>query len=80
MVLQRGKPIPIFGTTNANEEVTVTFSKQTKKTRSSSDGKWKVLFNLLPAGGPYTLMVKSKDKQIKFTNILVGDVWFCSGQ
>ncbi|MDE3182375.1 MAG: sialate O-acetylesterase, partial [Bacteroidota bacterium] len=47
MVLQRSKPIPVFGTANANEEVIVRFSKQTKITRSSPDGKWKVVFNAL---------------------------------
>jgi len=80
MILQRGKPIPFFGTADANEDVTVSFSKQTKKTKSDSDGKWKVIFNALPAGGPYTLTVKSKDKKIEFSNILMGDVWLCSGQ
>ncbi|MGN6295620.1 MAG: GDSL-type esterase/lipase family protein [Ginsengibacter sp.] len=87
MVLQRGKPIPFFGTASANEDITVSFSKQTlstgrqvKKTRSDSDGKWKVIFDALPAGGPYTLSVKSKDKKIEFNNILIGDVWLCSGQ
>ena len=80
MVLQRNKPIPIFGTANANEEITVAFSKQTKKTKSDSDGKWKVVFDALPAGGPYTFSVKSEDKKIEFTNILMGDVWLCSGQ
>jgi sialate O-acetylesterase len=88
MVLQRNKPIPFFGTADANQEVIVSFSKhlsgqnsaETKKTKSDSDGKWKVYFNALPAGGPYTLTVKSKDKKIEFDNILMGDVWLCSGQ
>lgn len=80
MILQRGKPIPFFGTADANEQVTVSFSKQTKKTKSDSDGKWKVVFDAMPAGGPYTLSVKSKDKKIEFNNILMGDVWLCSGQ
>jgi sialate O-acetylesterase len=80
MVLQRNKPIPFFGTADANEQVTVSFSKQTKKTKSDSDGKWKVVFDAMPAGGPYTLTVKSKNKKIEFTNILMGDVWLCSGQ
>ncbi len=94
MVLQRNKPIPFFGTANANEEVTVSFTKQnladgkqtmptgrqTKKTKSNSDGKWKVVFDGLPTGGPYTLTVQSKDKKIEFSNILMGDVWLCSGQ
>ncbi len=80
MVLQRNKPIPFFGTANANEEITVSFSKQTKKTKSDPDGKWKVIFDALPAGGPYTLSVKSREKEIDFNNILIGDVWLCSGQ
>ncbi len=87
MVLQRNKPIPFFGTANANEEITVSinketspFSKRTKKTKSDSDGKWKIIFDALPAGGPYTLLVESKDKKIQFNNILMGDVWLCSGQ
>ena len=80
MVLQRNKPIPVFGRADANEEITVTFSKQTKKAHCDSDGNWKVIFDGLPAGGPYTLTVQSKDKKIEFTNILMGDVWLCSGQ
>jgi sialate O-acetylesterase len=80
MVLQRNKPIPIFGTANANEEIKVSFHDQSKKIKTDSTGKWKVVFNALSAGGPYTLLVKSKDKKIEFTNILMGDVWLCSGQ
>lgn len=80
MVLQRNKSIPIFGTANANEEISISFYNQTKKTKADSDGKWKIIFDALPAGGPYTLSVKSKDKKIEFKNILMGDVWLCSGQ
>lgn len=87
MVLQRNKPIPFFGTADANEEITISFSKetlptskQTKKTKSDSHGKWKVVFDALPAGGPYTVIVNSKDKKIEFNGILMGDVWLCSGQ
>ena len=87
MVLQRNKPIPVFGTANANQEIIVSFSKQTlptgrqvKKTKSDSGGKWEVIFDGLPAGGPYTLTVQSKDKTIEFKNILMGDVWLCAGQ
>jgi len=80
MVLQRNKPIPVFGTANANEEVIVSFSKQIKKTYSDSDGNWKIIFDGLPAGGPYTLVVTSKNKKIEFTDILMGDVWLCAGQ
>lgn len=87
MVLQRGKPIPVFGNDNANETISVSLmkqnipdSKQTKNAISDSDGKWKVAFDALPAGGPYTLSIQSKDKKIVFSDILIGDVWLCSGQ
>lgn len=80
MILQRNKPIPIFGTANANEEITISFHDQTKKTKADSDGKWKIIFDALPAGGPYTLVVKSTVKKIELANILMGDVWLCSGQ
>lgn len=80
MVLQRNKPIPIFGTANANEEVSITFNGLTKKVKTSEDGKWKVLFNAMKAGGPYTLTVNVKSQKVVFRNILIGDVWLCSGQ
>ncbi len=80
MVLQRNKPIPVFGTANANEEVSVTFNHQVKKIKANADGKWKVVFNAMPAGGPYTLTAQSGDKKIAFNNILMGDIWLCSGQ
>ncbi len=80
MVLQRNKPIPIFGTSDAKDEITVSFNHKEKKTKCESDGKWEVVFDGLPAGGPYTLIVKSKDKKIEVSNILMGDVWLCAGQ
>jgi sialate O-acetylesterase len=80
MVLQRNKPILFYGTANANEEISISFHNQTRKTKTDLDGKWKIILNALPAGGPYTLIVKSSDKKIEFSNILMGDVWLCSGQ
>ncbi|MEO9004763.1 MAG: sialate O-acetylesterase [Ginsengibacter sp.] len=80
MVLQRNKPIPVFGTANSNEEVSVIFNHQTEKIKANSNGKWEVFLKALPAGGPYSLTVESKDKKIEFSNILMGDVWLCSGQ
>jgi sialate O-acetylesterase len=80
MVLQRDKPIPIFGTGNANEEVSIHFNGLIKKVKTDEDGKWKVLFDALKAGGPYTLTVSVKSQKVVFSNILIGDVWLCSGQ
>jgi sialate O-acetylesterase len=87
MVLQRDQLIPVFGTADANDEVTVNLKPQsrsaktrTKRTRADANGKWKVVFDPLPAGGPYVLSAKTVNKQIQLNNILMGDVWFCSGQ
>lgn len=80
MVLQRDQPIPVFGSANAQEEVMVTFNHQVKKTRAAGDGKWKINFTALPAGGPYSLIVASAHRRIELRNIMMGDVWLCSGQ
>ena len=80
MVLQRDEPIPIFGTANAGEEIRITFNGKTRRINAASDGKWKVLLEKLPAGGPYDLEVRTNKKQITFKNILMGDVWLCAGQ
>ena len=87
MVLQRDQPIPVFGTADANEEVTITLKPQTrsangqtKRTRVDANGNWKVVFDPLPAGGPYVLSAATVKQQIELNNILMGDVWFCSGQ
>ena len=79
MVLQRDKPIPIWGWANKNEKVTVQFNGQVKTVKAGKDGQWKVLLNAEKAGGPYDLLVKSSNS-ITLHNILMGDVWICSGQ
>lgn len=77
MVLQRNAQVAIYGSANIGENVTVTFANQTKST--VSDGKWKVLLDPLVAGGPYTLTVKGANT-VTYVGVLVGDVWFGSGQ
>ena len=79
MVLQRDKPITLWGWADAGEKIMVQFNQQTKTIKADKNGKW--LLSLTPesAGGPYTLTVKGKNT-ITLTNILVGEVWVCSGQ
>lgn len=79
MVLQREKPITIWGWANPGEKVTVQFNKQTKSTKTDKNGKWIVTLGSEQAGGPFTMMVKGKNT-ITINNILVGEVWVCSGQ
>ncbi len=80
MVLQQGKPLPIWGWANAGEKVTVKLGKsRSAKTTADDNGKWMVKLKSMKAGGPYTLTV-SGNNTIELKNILIGEVWVCSGQ
>lgn len=79
MVLQRNKPINIWGWASPNEKVTVQFNKQTKTAMATAQGKWLISLATENAGGPYQLIVKGTN-EIDLKNILVGEVWVCSGQ
>lgn len=76
MVLQRGKPIPIWGKADANEQITITFRKKKFLTTAGSNGLWRIDLPKQKAGGPYTLTIND----VVLTDVLVGDVWLCSGQ
>ena len=79
MVLQRDCPLPIWGWTTPGAAVKVMIHNQAVTTKAGADGKWMALLKPLKAGGPFMLMV---DGPVKSTlnNVLVGDVWICSGQ
>ena len=79
MVLQRDKPIPVWGWAEAKEKISIQFNGQTKKITAGKDGKWEIYLDATIAGGPYELKVQGKNI-ISLKNILVGDVWVCSGQ
>src|SRR5664279_3157907 len=79
MVLQRDKVIPIWGWADANEKITVQFNRQTKTTKADKAGKWMIKLDNETAGGPYQLTIKGTNTVI-FNNVLVGEVWICSGQ
>lgn len=78
MVLQQGMKVTVWGWADDGEEVTVSFRGQTVKT-VAKDGKWMVHLRKLKAGGPDTLTVSGKNS-ITLNNVLVGEVWVCSGQ
>ena len=79
MVLQRDHVIPVWGWADKGEKITVQFHQQTKTIKADKNGLWKVSLDAESAGGPYTLSVTGKNN-IVLNNILVGDVWVCSGQ
>ena len=77
-VLQQGAPVPVWGTAREGERVTVKFADQTV-TATARDGRWRVRLKPLQAGGPFTMTITG-DNTITITNLLVGEVWLCSGQ
>ena len=79
MVLQRNKAIPVWGWADAGEKVTIRFNHQTKTVVADKNGNWKINLDKELAGGPFQLVVKGKNI-LTFKNVLVGEVWICSGQ
>jgi sialate O-acetylesterase len=79
MILQRDKPIPVWGWADKNEKITIQFNQQTQIVKADKNGQWKVLLHPEKAGGPYNLSVKGKNA-LTLHDILMGDVWICSGQ
>lgn len=79
MVLQREKAIPIWGTSLPAEKITIEFHKQKISTLADENGKWSIKLKKEKAGGPFTLKITASNI-IEIKNILIGDVWLCSGQ
>lgn len=80
MVLQRNKPIKFFGTANNGEKISVTFNGKQQITIPDENGKWQVVFPSMQSGGPLQATVSSQNKTIVLNDILIGEVWLCSGQ
>lgn len=79
MVLQQGQRVPVWGWADDGEVVTIKFRNQ-KVTTTTRNLKWQVNLRALKAGGPETFTISTKSETLQFTNVLVGDVWVCSGQ
>lgn len=80
MVLQRDKPIKIWGWANPGETVSVEFAGQQQTATVSPDGEWAIEFPAKSSGGPFTLDVSTARQTLRFEDILIGEVWVCSGQ
>ena len=80
MVLQRDLPVPIWGWGEKGEKITVSFAGQSKSATVGKNGKWMLKLDKLKVNAkPSNLTVKGNN-EIKLENILVGEVWICSGQ
>lgn len=80
MVLQREAAIPVWGIANPGDEIVVRIESSEAKTITKPDGRWIVNLPQLAAGGPYILKIDGSKGKIEFKNVLIGDVWFASGQ
>ena len=90
MVLQRGEKIPVWGWAPAGMQLEVTLNGKSAKTKVNADGTWKVYLPQMKAGGPYTMSIHAEDSHfsrgkglaanLSLDNILIGDVFLCSGQ
>jgi sialate O-acetylesterase len=79
MVLQRDIPLKIWGWAAPSEKIELKFAGRSYKTRAGGDSSWEVSLPPMKAGGPYTLDIRASN-HVVVNDILVGDVWFCSGQ
>ncbi len=78
-VLQQKVKVPVWGTTDQNEKVTVSFAGQEISTMPK-DGRWKVELAPLAAGGPHLMTISQGSGKVEVKNVLVGEVWICGGQ
>ena len=79
MVLQQGIAVPVWGWADEGEVITVTFRGQSA-IATAHEGKWFIQLRKLKAGGPDVLTISTKTRTLRLANVLVGEVWVCSGQ
>ena len=80
MVLQQEMNVPIWGVATPGEIISIEFQDQKKRTTTDKEGNWKIVFDPLTSGGPYTMTIDGASASIMYTNIFVGEVWIAAGQ
>src|SRR6202790_3619904 len=79
MVLQQGHEIHIWGNADPGETITVTLAEKTSSAQPDADGSWSVRLPAMPAGGPFTVIVRGK-KIVVLKDVMIGEIWVASGQ
>jgi sialate O-acetylesterase len=79
-VLQRDRPIAVWGRAASDSDLTVSLAGTTVSARAGGDGRWRAVLPALSAGGPHELSVMQDGRTQILTDLLIGDVWLCSGQ
>lgn len=80
MVLQQEQKLPVWGTAETGKKVIVRFRDQLVETKVDEEGKWQVSLSPMIVDEPDSLIIESGKQKIIFENVLVGEVWLCSGQ
>ena len=82
MVLQRDKPIAVWGKADAGDTVSVAFGDAVAKATAGTDGAWRVTLPAMPAcrAGKQLAISSAKGERVAYANVVVGEVWLCSGQ
>ncbi len=80
MVVQRDKPVTVWGTADPNETIGIRLGTQQAAGVADAKGRWKLTLSPQPAGGPYELIVAGHKQTKTVKNVMVGEVWLCSGQ
>ncbi len=79
MVLQQERPVTIWGWADVGEQVRVELAEATATARADAEGRWRVSLPAMPSGGPHTMTVAGTNS-IRLDDVLIGEVWLCSGQ
>lgn len=79
MVMQQEKPLVVWGWASPNETVKVQLGSRAVETQANPNGEWKVVLPAMKAGGPYALAV-SGSSTVQLDDVMIGEVWLCSGQ
>ncbi|USN98685.1 MAG: hypothetical protein H6810_11035 [Phycisphaeraceae bacterium] len=80
MVVQRDQPIALWGAADPGAEVQLQMGDGKAEARADAKGNWIAHLPALPSGGPYRIEISSGGDEVHFSDVLVGDVWICSGQ
>jgi sialate O-acetylesterase len=80
MVIQRNQPIVVWGWADVNATIKISFNNLEHTSIVNDKGDWKVVLPMMKEGGPFEMIISSSEDKIVITDILIGDVWLCSGQ
>jgi sialate O-acetylesterase len=79
MVLQRNLNVKVWGMADPGEKISLSFNGQKLKTKADRNGRWLLVLEAMKAGGPFDMTIRGENELV-LKNVLVGDVWVCSGQ